>query len=144
MRAAARRALAEARTIAVLGASDRSWRAGFYVPEYLSLQGYRVLPVNPRRVGETLWGQPVRATLAELAEPIDIVDVFRSPELLPGHIDDVLAMDPRPALVWLQSGITHAGFEQAMADAGIPTIVDRCTMADHRAFGLGPVPPDGW
>ena len=141
---AARQALVAARTIAVLGASDTSGRAGFYVPEYLYQQGYRVLPVNPQRVGDTLWGQPVRATLAELCERVDIVDVFRAPQHLSGHVDDVLAMTPHPSLVWLQLGAFHPGFQAAMADAGIPVIANRCTLADHRAFGLGPVASGRW
>jgi uncharacterized protein len=144
MSAEARRALAEARTIAVLGASDKTWRAGFYVPEYLSLQGYRVLPVNPRRVGEALWGQPVLGSLAAIDEPVDILNVFRAPDRLPQHIDEVLAMAPRPGVVWLQLGVLNEEFQRAMAEAGVPVIADRCTMADHRAFGLGPVPAGGW
>lgn len=142
--ASARRALSEARTIAVLGASDKSWRAGFYVPEYLALRGYRALPVNPRHVGETLWGEPVLGSLAEIDVPVDVLNVFRAPAHLPAHIDEVLAMAPRPGLVWLQLGVLHPEFQGAMAGAGIPVIADRCTMADHRAFGLGAVPAGGW
>jgi predicted CoA-binding protein len=144
MSAEARRALTEARTIAVLGASDKPGRAGFYVPEYLTLQGYRVLPINPRRVGETLWGQPVLGSLAAVEGPVDILNVFRAPEHLPGHVDEVLSMAPRPGVVWLQLGVLDETFQRAMAEAGVPVVADRCTMADHRAFGLGSVPDGGW
>lgn len=136
---AIRDVLARARTIAVLGAHHQPSRPAFYVPEYLHSQGYRVLPVNPTLVGTTLWGEPVRATLAELGEPVDLVDVFRLAELLPGHLADVLAMSPRPRLVWLQLGIRNDAFAKALLDAGIDVVQDRCTLADHRGLGLGPV-----
>ena len=132
--------LRAARTIAVLGAHHEHARAAFYVPDYLYGQGYRILPVNPALVGKTLWGQPVRASLAELGEPIDLVDVFRRPDLLPGHLGDLLAMSPRPRLVWLQLGIRNDAFARAVQDAGIDVVQDRCTLADHRALSLGPVP----
>jgi predicted CoA-binding protein len=132
-------ALRGARTIAVLGAHHEPSRPAFYVPDYLHGQGYRILPVNPALVGTTLWGQPVRATLAELGEAVDIVDVFRRPDLLPGHLADVLAMAPRPRLVWLQLGIRNDAFARAVQDAGIDVVQDRCTLADHRGLGLGRV-----
>jgi hypothetical protein len=133
--------LRSARTIAVLGAHHEPARPAFYVPDYLHGQGYRILPVNPALVGTMLWGQPVRATLAELGEPVDIVDIFRRPELLPGHLADVLAMAPRPRLVWLQLGIRNDAFARAVLDAGIDVVQDRCTLADHRGLRLGPVKP---
>lgn len=133
--------LRRARTVAVLGAHPEWSRPAFYVPEYLHRQGYRILPVNPALVGTTLWGEPVRATLAELREPVDLVDVFRRPEALPGHLADLLAMLPLPGVVWLQAGIRHDAFAARLVAAGIDVVQDRCTYADHRAWGIGPVPP---
>jgi predicted CoA-binding protein len=126
--------LKEARTIAVLGAHGERWRAACYVPEYLHAHGYRVLPVNPLLAGQRLWGEPVRARLADLDEPVDIVDVFRRPEALPAHLDDVLAMQPPPRVVWLQSGIRHEDFARRLSDAGITVVQDRCTMAEHQNY----------
>lgn len=131
-----RATLAHAEVIAVLGAHPDPARPAHYVPAYLRRQGYRVLPVNPLLVGTELWGEPVRATLAELDVPVDIVDVFRRAELLPAHLGDLRAMVPPPKVVWLQSGIRHAGFAAALLEAGIDVVEDRCTYADHRAFGL--------
>jgi hypothetical protein len=133
--------LRRARTVAVLGASSNPRRAGHYVPAYLLGQGYRVLPVNPAGVGQTWFGQPVVATLAELDEPIDLIDVFRSPDQLMGHLPEILALDPAPGAVWLQLGIRHEAFVAAMAQAGIDVVQDRCTLADHRAWGLGAPAP---
>lgn len=131
--------LRRGRTVAVLGAHPERSRAAFYVPEYLYRQGWRVLPVNPALVGTSLWGQPVRATLAELDEPVDIVDVFRRPDALPGHVADLLGMAPPPGVVWLQSGIRNDAVAARLIAAGIDVVQDRCTFADHRAWGIGPV-----
>ena len=132
-----RRVLSGARVIAVLGAHHEPHRPAFYVPEYMHTQGARILPVNPLLVGRTLWGEPVSATLAELSVPVDVVDVFRRSELLEGHLDDLLAMSPRPPVVWLQQGIAHAGFSARLRAAGIEVIEDRCMLADHRRLHLG-------
>lgn len=137
MTADPRTVLATARTVAVLGAHPDPTRAACYVPDYLHRHGMRVLPVNPAFVGQTLWGEPVRASLAELGQPVDFVDVFRRAEVLPDHVADILAMDPPPPLVWLQLGIRNDAFARTLQAAGIAVIQDRCTMADHRAFGLG-------
>jgi predicted CoA-binding protein len=134
-----REALRTARVIAVLGAHGDPARPAFYVPDYLHAQGYRILPVNPQLAGHTLWGEPARASLAALAEPVDIVDVFRRPDQLPGHLADVLAMAPRPRLVWLQQGIRHADFVRAVQDAGIDAVQDRCALVEHRRLGVGRV-----
>lgn len=128
------------RTIAVLGASTDRFRAGFYVPDYMHQQGYRILPVNPNHVGAALWGESIRATLAELAgESVDILDVFRLPELLPQHLPEILAMQPRPKLVWFQQGIRNDEVAQALLAEGIAVVQDRCLLADHRRLGLGKI-----
>lgn len=122
--------------MAVLGAHNEQNRPAFYVPDYLYRAGYRILPVNPKLEGTELWGQPVRATLAELEEPVDIVDVFRRPELLRGHLQDLLAMNPPPEVVWFQLGIENDEVAQALEGQGITVVQNRCTLADHRALGL--------
>jgi hypothetical protein len=132
-------ALRSARTIAVLGAHEQPQRPAFYVPDYLRGQGYRILPVNPLLAGKTLWGEPVRKTLAEIDEPVDIVDVFRRSDLLPEHLDDLLAMKPRPRVVWLQLGVRNDAFAKQVEGAGMDVVQDRCTLADHRRLHIGRV-----
>lgn len=131
--------LAEARTLAILGAHRSRVRAGFYVPEYLQEQGYRVLPVNPKLVGQTLWGETVHATLAELDTPVDIVDVFRRRDHLAAHVPDILAMSPRPRVIWFQLGVRNDAVARELSEAGLDVVQDRCTLADHRHLGVGPV-----
>lgn len=122
------------RTVAVLGAHHEAQRPAFYVPEYLREVGYRVLPVNGTLVGHALWGQTVRASLTELTEAVDVVDVFRRAETLPGHLDEILAMRPLPRVVWFQAGIRNDDVARALEAAGITVVQDRCMLADHRAM----------
>jgi len=124
--------LRAARTIAVIGAHVALMKAAFYVPEYLAEQGYRVLPVNPRFVGRELFGEPVVATLADIAEPVDFVNVFRRSDRVMDHVDEVLGMRPAPRVVWLQLGIRNDEAAERWLATGIDVVQDRCTLADHR------------
>jgi len=124
-------------TIAVVGIHSEPEKAAFYVPEYLHDEGYRIFGVNPALVGQTMFGEPVRATLAELAEPIDLVDVFRRSDAVGDHVEDILAMKPRPKVVWLQLGIKNDDAAHTLEAAGITVIQNRCTLADHQRLGLG-------
>ncbi len=128
--------LKSCRCVAVLGARDRASRAGFYVGEYLASAGYEVVGVNPRLAGSELWGRPVVATLADIEGPIDLVDVFRRSEDVPSHLEEILALDPLPKVVWLQLGIRNEAVAQALRAQGIVVVQDRCTLAEHRRLGL--------
>ena len=77
-----------------------------------------------------LWGEPVRASLAEISEPVDVLDVFRRSAQVADHADQILAL--RPGLLWLQSGIRNDAVARALEDAGIPVVQDRCLMVEHR------------
>ena len=124
-------------TVAVLGIHHEPEKAAFYVPEYLHDEGYRVIGVNPEFKDQTLFGEKVRATLREIAEPIDLIDVFRRAELIPQHLDDILAMKPKPKVVWFQLGIKNEEAAKVLEDAGIVVVQNRCTLADHQRLGLG-------
>ncbi|MCX4242760.1 CoA-binding protein [Paraliomyxa miuraensis] len=124
------------RTIAVLGIHDDPSKAASYVPQYLHRVGYRILGVNPKLAGQRILGEPVVATLAELSEAVDMVDVFRRSELLPEHLPELLAMQPRPAVVWMQLGVRHDAVAERLRAVGIEVVSDRCTLADHRRLGL--------
>jgi uncharacterized protein len=122
----------EARTIAVLGAKGEPGEPAFYVPSYLKGRGYRVLPVNPTRAGEQILGESVAATLADLPSPIDVVEVFRRPQFLPGHAAEILRLPSKPSVVWFQLGIRHDAAAAELARAGIRVVQDRCMMPEHR------------
>lgn len=134
-----RRVLEGARVVAVLGAHSDPGRPAHYVPAYLERQGARILPVNPMLAGQALFGAPVRASLVELGEPVDVVDVFRRSDALAGHVDEILGMTPRPRVVWFQSGIRDDAVAARLVAAGIEVVQDRCMLADHRNFGMGPI-----
>jgi predicted CoA-binding protein len=131
-----RQILERSPTVAVLGIHTAPEKPAFYVPEYLHEAGYRVIGVNPALAGQVLFGEPVHATLAELREPIDLVDVFRRAEAIPAHVDDMLAMRPLPKVVWFQLGITNDAAAATLERAGIAVVQNRCTLADHRRLGL--------
>lgn len=128
-------ALTRSKRLAILGAHHEPARAAFYVPDYLVRHGYEVIPVNPKLVGMTLFGEPVRKTLAD-AGPVDMVVCFRRSDDLPAHLPEILAMAPRPSIVWLQLGIIHHPFAQALVEAGLDVVQDRCTLQDHRLFAV--------
>ena len=132
-----REILTSSPTIAVLGVHNEPEKAAFYVPEYLHDEGYRIIGVNPMFAGEELFGEKVRATLAEIGEPIDVVDVFRRPEQIPEHVEDLLAMNPRPKVVWFQLGVKNEDAARILEAAGILVVQNRCMPADHQRLGLG-------
>ena len=138
-----REILVSSPTIAVLGIHDERDKAAFYVPEYLHDEGYRIIGVNPRFAGAEMFGERVRAQLRDIGEPIDLVDVFRRSEAVAAHVDDILAMSPRPKVVWLQLGIENEVAAKRLEEAGIEVIQNRCTLADHQRLGLGKPAPHG-
>jgi predicted CoA-binding protein len=106
------------------------------VGRYLGLKGYRVIPVNPGQAGNMLWGVEVKASLADITEPVDVVDIFRRPEAVPGIVDEALAMDPLPKVIWMQIGVTHAAAAAKAEAAGLTVIQDRCPKIEYqRLFG---------
>ena len=115
------------RRIAVLGASPRPDRASHRILAYLLSAGYDAIPVTP--AADEILGIPCVPDLAH-AGPVDLVDVFRAPEHLPGVVDEVIA-SKAPAL-WLQLGVVHEAAIARARAAGIEVVVDRCIMIDHR------------
>jgi predicted CoA-binding protein len=127
--------LAGTRTVAVLGIKTEAQAAqpAFYVPQYLASMGLDVIPVPVYypEVTEIL-GRPVYRRLIDIAQPVDLVDVFRRPSDIPKHMDDILAKQPNA--VWFQSGIRHDEVARKLARAGIKVVQDRCLMVDYRSL----------
>jgi len=128
----AREVLESVRTVAILGAHPQRSRAAFYVPDYLASVGYEIFPVNPGHVGTELFGRETVARLDALDSRIDLVDVFRRSDAVTDHVDEVLAMDPLPKVVWLQLGIRNDEAAARWRAAGVDVVQNRCTLADHR------------
>ena len=125
--------LAETRTIAVLGIKTerQADQPAFYVPSYLDSAGFEVIPVPVYYPQVThILGHKVYRKLVEIPVEVDLVNIFRRPEDIPAHLEDILAK--RPAAVWMQSGIRHQAVAERLAEAGIKVVQDRCLMVDHR------------
>lgn len=121
--------LAGARTIAMVGASPSPDRPSHGVMRYLLEQGYRVIPVRPADCDEVL-GVPCVRTLAEIEEPIDLVDVFRRPEHTPQHARE--AVEAGAGALWLQLGIVSGESRRIAEEAGLDYVEDECTAIVHR------------
>lgn len=122
-----RRLLSEARSIAVLGMKEEPAEVSYRIPAYMAERGYTILPVNP--TAATIMGRRAYASLADIAERVDIVDVFRHPRFIPGHAEEALKL--RPGAFWMQSGIRDAAAAEKLARAGIAVVEDRCLMVEH-------------
>src|SRR5258707_9178172 len=127
---------AQARAIAVVGASADESKAAHQIPRYLQSQGYRILPVNPR--GGELFGERVFRSLAEIDVPVDVVEVFRPPQEAPEIARQAVAIGAK--VLWLQLGIVSEEARQVAEAAGLTLVRDRCMGATHALLGLGPGP----
>jgi predicted CoA-binding protein len=125
-----RRILAETRTIAVVGASDKPSRPSYDIYSYLLSTGdYQVYPVNPTIT--EINGAPTYPSLAELPMVPDMVDVFRRFDELPSVLADTLALQPHPKTLWLQQGLWHEQVGRDAEAAGMQVVMDRCLMVEH-------------
>jgi len=126
--------LANTRTIAMVGASDRPDRPSWDVMRFLQSWGYRVLPVNPQITGEHVHGEYVWRELSQIGEPIDMVDIFRRPQAAGEAVDEAIAAGAKS--VWLQMGvINHEAAARAEA-AGLKVVMDRCPKIDLPRLGV--------
>jgi predicted CoA-binding protein len=121
--------LRRTRTIAIVGASTDPWRPSVGVTRYLHQVGYRIIPVNPTALGQSLHGEPFHARLQDIGEPIDLVNVFRRPEYIPEVVADAIAI--QAPVLWLQLGVAHAAAAARAEAAGIQVVMNRCISIEH-------------
>jgi len=118
------------RTVAVVGLSANELRASNFVGRYLQIQGYKVIPVNPRE--ETILGETSYASLSDIADPVDIVNVFRKPDAVPAIAAEAVAIGAK--CLWLQFGvISHEGAEIASA-GGLDVVMDKCIKVEYARY----------
>ncbi|MEA1084334.1 MAG: CoA-binding protein [Sphingomonas sp.] len=135
---AAIKALLEgARTIALVGASDRPDRPSYGVMATLQRHGYRVIPVNPQITGEHVHGEFVFRDLHQLGDPIDIVDIFRRPEAAGEAVDEAIAIGAKA--VWLQLGVINEAAAARAEAAGLQVVMDRCPAIEIPRLGVAPI-----
>jgi predicted CoA-binding protein len=129
-----RRILQTCRSIAVVGLSAEWHRPSFFAAKYLQAKGYRILPVNPRYAGSLLLGMPCVARLEDLAEPVDMVDVFRRSQDVGPIADSAIAIGAK--CLWQQIGVANAEADALARAAGLDSVMDRCVKIEHaRSFG---------
>ena len=122
--------LAQVKTIAVVGASDRPGRPVDRVGRYLLDAGFDVVPVHPAR--REVWGLPVCRSLADVDRPVHCVDLFRAAQYCPDHAREVLGLDAPPLVFWMQSGIVSLEAMALLDGTDVAVVQDRCLMVDHR------------
>ncbi len=125
---ALRSVLAEARTIAMVGASPNWNRPSFFAMKYLQEKGYRVIPVNPRAAGQEILGEACYATLAEVPIPVDLVDIFRASDAAGAIVDEAIALKDEKGIrtIWMQLGVRDDGAAARAEAAGLEVVMDRC------------------
>ena len=123
-----RRVLGEVRTIAMVGASPNWVRPSYFAMKYLQHKGYRVIPVNPVAAGEDILGETVYASLADIPDDFDMVDIFRNSEAAGGITDEAIALagDKGIKVVWMQLGVRNDAAAARAEEAGLTVIMDRC------------------
>ena len=126
-----RAVLTRARTIAVIGLSANPQRPSYGVARFLVGHGYRVVGVNPGLAGQSMFGELVYATVADVPFDVDMVDVFRQSDAVPGIVDAVLARWPGLQTIWMQLGVEHAGAAAKAHAQGVTVIQNRCPAIEY-------------
>ncbi|MDR3493477.1 MAG: CoA-binding protein [Ancalomicrobiaceae bacterium] len=121
--------LREVRTVAIIGASANEVRPSFFVTKYLIAKGYRVFPVNPGLAGKQIAGRPTYASLADIPEAIDMVDIFRAPEHVPPIVDEAIRLNAK--VIWMQLGVRHDAAAAKAEAAGLQVVMDRCPKIEY-------------
>jgi uncharacterized protein len=124
------RVLHAARTIAIVGLSSNELRPSYFVGYYLKRHGYHVIPVNPRET--EILGEPCYPSLQEVPVPVDVVNVFRAPDALPGIARDAVAI--QAGALWCQFGVINSEGARIAEDGGLTVIMDRCIKVEHARY----------
>ena len=127
--------LGRVKTIAVVGASNKTHRASYGVMRFLQAHGYRCLPVNPKLAGQTLLGEIVHADLKSIGEPVDMVDVFRNSKDAGPVVDEAIVIGAK--VVWMQLGVINPQAAERGCAGGLTVIMDRCPAIEIPRLGLG-------
>ncbi|OQW45056.1 MAG: CoA-binding protein [Proteobacteria bacterium SG_bin6] len=131
-----RELLESVRTVAMVGASDKPDRPSYAVMATLQAQGYRVIPVNPAITGEHIHGEFVFRELAQLGDPIDLVDIFRNSAAAGAVVDEAIEVGAKA--VWMQLGVIDQAAAARAEAAGLKVVMDRCPAIELRRLGIAP------
>ena len=126
-----RQILEDVRTVAIVGASSNEARPSFFVTKYLVDKGYTVFPLNPGMAGEEICGRKVYASLGEVPEPIDMVDIFRNSEVAASFVEQALTLKPVPKVIWMQLTVRHDEAAAKAEAAGVRVVMNRCPKIEY-------------
>lgn len=126
-----RHVLNRVKTVAIAGASPKDVRPSYFVLRYLLAKGYDAYPVNPGHAGREILGRPTFASLADIPVVIDMVDIFRGSEAAAGIVDEALALDPLPKVIWMQLGVRNDEAAAKAEAAGLTVVMDRCPKIEY-------------
>ncbi len=119
------------KTIAMVGFSPKENRPSYFAFKYLSERGYRVIPVNPGQAGKTVLGHEIYGSLADIPEPVDMVDIFRASEHVLPVVKQALALTPKPQVIWMQLTIRNEEAAKLAEDAGVKVVMNRCPKIEY-------------
>ena len=119
------------KTIAMVGVSANTSRPSYFAFKYLLERGYRMIPVNPGLAGQELLGQKVYAKLADIPEPVDMVDIFRAQQYALAIVQEALALTPRPQVIWMQLGIRNDEAAALAEENGLKVVMNRCPKIEY-------------
>jgi predicted CoA-binding protein len=123
--------LTAVKTVAVVGASANDVRPSYFVMKYMLDKGFEVFPINPGHAGKEILGRMTYASLADLPEPADMVDIFRASAAVPGITDQILAMDPLPKVAWMQLSVRDDESAARLEEKGIQVVMNRCPKIEY-------------
>jgi predicted CoA-binding protein len=126
-----RRILKSVHTIAIVGASNNNARPSYFVLKYLQSRGYRILAINPGLAGKDILGAPVYAHLTDVAESIDMVEIFRNSTAADGIVDEALELHPLPKVIWMQLGVRNDAAAARAEAQGLEVIMNRCPKIEY-------------
>src|SRR5436190_9996090 len=119
------------KTIAMVGASEKESRPSYFAFKYLLERGYNMIPINPTQAGHEMLGRKVYEKLAEIPEPVDMVDIFRAPKYAVEIVKEALALKPRPQVIWMQLGIRNDEAARLAEANGLKVVMNRCPKIEY-------------
>lgn len=119
------------KTIATVGISPKDSRPSYFAFKYLLERGYHMIPVNPGQAGKEILGQRVYANLAEIPEPIDMVDIFRGSSYVPEIVNEAIALKPKPNVIWMQLTVRNDEAAKRAEEAGMKVVMNRCPKIEY-------------
>jgi predicted CoA-binding protein len=129
--------LSTVRTIAMVGASDKETRPSYRVFAYLLARGYHVIGVNPGLAGKSVHDAAFFKTLADVPGPIDMVDIFRNSAAAGGVVDEALAIEPKPKIIWMQLGVRDDAAAARARALGVKIVINRCPKIEYERLKIG-------